>query len=74
MNGFQLCPKCEGTGNKFQSLAGRMPYGEVLDLLNTMPLPYKDKDGNLKLYHKDNKCPVCNGKMIISVLTGLPPE
>lgn len=67
---YQLCPKCKGSGER--NLYTGHPWLDVA--LMAALMPYKDKDGNIKLYKQDTKCPVCRGKMIISTITGLPPE
>ena len=69
--GYQLCPKCEGTGLKHKAY---IPTGTLLDVAVMLPSMNWNKDGNLEIIDRFKlPCPVCNGKMIISVETGKPP-
>lgn len=71
--GFQTCPKCDGSGKRFNPLPETSGLAIMINAAATMPIPYKDKDGNIKFHTSDNTCPVCKGKMIISTETGKPP-
>jgi hypothetical protein len=73
MSQYELCPKCNGTGERYKKLEETSALAMVLNFSLTMSIPYKDKDGNIKFHIPDNVCPVCKGKMIISSTTGLPP-
>lgn len=71
--GFQICPKCDGTGKRFNPLPETSAVAIMLNYAIMLPVPYKDKDGNLKLKGFKNVCEVCKGERVISTETGKPP-
>lgn len=73
-NGYQLCPKCDGSGLKFQPIPETSALAVLLNFSVIMPVPYRDKDGNIQIHKPDNTYAVCNGKMVISTTNGLPPK
>lgn len=67
MNGYQICSKCEGTGKRYNII----PTGYAMfDVAMMLPSAQELLTGK----KNDDTCPVCNGKMIISTETGLPPN
>jgi len=67
MNGFQICPKCMGTGKRFIPLPETSGIAIMLNYAVMLRVPYRDTDGNLRLSE------ICKGKMVISTETGKPP-
>jgi DnaJ-class molecular chaperone len=71
--GYQICPKCNGSGKKWNRVIETDCVSVALNISMESPIPYKDEDGKIKLMYPENTCQVCKGKIIISCETGLPP-
>lgn len=66
---YQKCPKCGGTGKRFNAipLTGN-PWADMSIVGHNGLISISEAKG------MDNTCPVCKGKMIISETTGKPPK
>lgn len=72
MKNWEVCPLCEGSGQKkdglltFNVTPSKTPQ-ELMD-------EFKEHGWSIHNVNENNNCQACNGKRIISSITGLPPK